>query len=192
MKEKLIMVTGGARSGKSEFAERFMRAYTNKTAYIATAEILDEEMRERVNMHKMRRLDDFWLNFEAPYAAHKLFADLPSEAEGVLFDCLTLYVSNMIYKNYQEIPFEEKIQTVRDGIRLLVEEARASKKTVLFVTNEVGLGIVPDNELAREYRDIVGWVNQWLAEQCDHVFLTVCGQAVDVKQLAFKLPNVEE
>ena len=192
MKGKLILVTGGARSGKSEFAEKFMRAYTKKTAYIATAEILDEEMRERVNMHKLRRLDDFWLNFEAPYAAHELFADLPHEAEGVLFDCLTLYVSNMLYKNYQEIPFEEKIQTVRASIRLLAEAARASKKTVLFVTNEVGLGIVPDNALAREYRDIVGWVNQWLAEQCDHVFLTVCGQAVDVKQLAFKLPNVEE
>lgn len=192
MKEKLILVTGGARSGKSEFAEKFMRAYTCKTAYIATAEILDEEMRERINMHKLRRLDDFWLNFEAPYAAHELLRSLPPEAEGVLFDCLTLYVSNMLYKDYQVKSFDEKIQTVKESISLLAQAARDSKRTVLFVTNEVGLGIVPDNELAREYRDIIGWVNQWLAEQCDHVFFTVCGQAVDVKKLAFKLPNVEE
>lgn len=191
MKGKLILVTGGARSGKSEFAEKFMRAYTQKTAYIATAEILDLEMRERVNIHKLRRLDSFWLNFEAPYAAHELIAKLPQAAEGILFDCLTLYVSNMLYKNYQEVPFEEKIKTVRENIQLLVQAAKRSQKTVLFVTNEVGLGIVPDNELAREYRDIIGWVNQWLAEQCEHVFFTVCGQAVDVKKLAFRLPKME-
>lgn len=192
MREKLILVTGGARSGKSEFAEKFMRAYTKQTAYIATAEILDEEMRDRVSMHKLRRLDDFWLNFEAPYDADKLLIALPTESEGILFDCLTLYVSNMLYGNYQETSFVEKIKTVKENIQLLVQAARESKKTVLFVTNEVGLGIVPDNELAREYRDIVGWVNQWLAQQCDHVFFTVCGQAVDIKQLAFKLPQVED
>ena len=192
MTGKLILVTGGARSGKSEFAEKFMRAYTKKTAYIATAEILDEEMRERVHMHKLRRMDDFWLNFEAPHDAHTVMTNLPDEVEGILFDCLTLYVSNMIYENYETTTFAEKIATVKENITKLSQAARLSGKTVLFVTNEVGLGIVPDNELAREYRDIIGWVNQWMAESCDKVFFTVCGQAVDVKQLAFRLPDMED
>ena len=129
MPGKLVLVTGGARSGKSEFAERYVLHYGEKCAYIATAEILDAEMAERVRLHRARRPQTRWINFEAPYDAHEVMAN---------------------------------------------------------VTNEVGAGIVPENAMAREYRDIAGWVNQQVAEEADSVFYCVAGQAVDMKKLAFK------
>ena len=88
MKGKLIMVTGGARSGKSEFAERFVLHFSPKCDYIATAEILDDEMAERVRLHQERRMNGRWVNHEAPYEAEKTFANLGEETEAGLFDCV--------------------------------------------------------------------------------------------------------
>ena len=179
MPAKIVLVTGGARSGKSEFAEKYVLHYGAKCAYIATAEILDEEMAERVRLHKARRPRTRWINFEAPSNAH--------EADGVLFDCLTLYMSNLLYgKNAPQGTTEEKAQVVKAEIAKLIEAAEAGGKITVFVTNEVGAGIVPENAMAREYRDIAGWVNQQVADAADSVFYCVAGQAVDMKKLAFK------
>ena len=93
MPAKIVLVTGGARSGKSEFAEKYVLHYGAKCAYIATAEILDEEMAERVRLHKARRPRTRWINFEAPYNAHEVLCEAAQEADAVLFDCLTLYMS---------------------------------------------------------------------------------------------------
>ena len=187
MPGKLVLVTGGARSGKSEFAERYVLHYGKKCAYIATAEILDAEMAERVRLHQARRPQTRWINFEAPYNAHEVMTKAACEADAVLFDCLTLYMSNLLYgKNAPQGTTEEKAQVVKAEIAKLLAAARQSGKTVVFVTNEVGAGIVPENAMAREYRDIAGWVNQQVAEEADSVFYCVAGQAVDMKKLAFK------
>ena len=189
MSGKLIMVTGGARSGKSEFAERYVLHYSPKCDYIATAEILDEEMAERVRLHKARR-DARWVNHEAPYHAEETFAALGSETQAVLFDCLTIYMANLLYgKNAPEGEFLERCNFVLAEIDKVLAAARACSKIVVFVTNEVGSGIVPDNQMAREYRDLAGWVNQKVAEAADHVYYCVAGQAVDVKKLAFKFED---
>lgn len=187
MKGKLIMVTGGARSGKSEFAERFVLHFSPKCDYIATAEILDDEMAERVRLHQERRMNGRWVNHEAPYEAEKTFANLGEETEAVLFDCLTVYMCNMLYgKNAPEGSWSERCEAVLKEIDKVVEAAAACGKLVVFVTNEVGDGIVPDNLMAREYRDLAGWVNQRVAAACDKVFMCIAGNAVDVKKLAFK------
>jgi len=187
MPDKLVLVTGGARSGKSEFAEQYVLHYGAKCAYIATAEILDDEMAERVRLHQARRPRTRWINFEAPYNAHEVMGEAVQRADAVLFDCLTLYMSNLLYgKNAPQGTTEEKAQVVKAEIAKLLDAARAGDVPVVFVSNEVGAGIVPENAMAREYRDIAGWVNQQVAEAADSVFYCVAGQAVDVKKLAFK------
>ena len=187
MKKKLVLVTGGARSGKSNFAERFVLHHSPKCDYIATAEILDEEMAERVKLHQERRNNGKWVNHEAPYHAEEVFAHLSPETEAVLFDCLTMYMTNQMYgKTAFEGSFEERVEFVLDEIKKVVAAAKACGKTVCFVTNEVGSGIVPDNVMAREYRDLSGWVNQYVAQNADQVFYCVAGQAFDLKKIAYR------
>ncbi|MCC8158981.1 MAG: bifunctional adenosylcobinamide kinase/adenosylcobinamide-phosphate guanylyltransferase [Phascolarctobacterium sp.] len=186
MNKELILVTGGARSGKSEFAERLVLHYGRKCAYIATAEIFDDEMAERVRLHQERRSPQRWNNYEAPYAAEQVMDEAGQGADAILFDCLTLYMSNLMYgKAAAAGTFEEKVIFVKGEIAKLLEAARKTEKLVVFVTNEVGSGIVPDNIMAREYRDLAGWVNQQVAAECDRVFYCVAGQAIDVKKMAF-------
>lgn len=192
MPGKLVLVTGGARSGKSEFAERYVLHCGGKCAYIATAEILDAEMAERVRLHRARRPQARWINFEAPYNAHEVMGEAQQQADAVLFDCLTLYMANLLYgKNAPQGTTEAKALAVKAEIARLLDAARAGGKTTVFVTNEVGGGIVPENAMAREYRDIAGWVNQQVAQAADSVFYCVAGQAVDMKKLAFKFEEDE-
>ncbi len=191
MTGKIILVTGGARSGKSEFAERYVLHFSPKCDYIATAEILDEEMAERVRLHRARR-DARWVNHEAPYHADETFKALGDETGCVLFDCLTVYMANLMYgQDAPEGEFLERCNYVLAEVDKLLEAARATGKTVVFVTNEVGGGIVPENKVAREYRDLAGWVNQKVADAADSVYYCVCGQAVDVKKLAYKFEDEE-
>lgn len=187
------MVTGGARSGKSEFAERYVLHYSPKCDYIATAEITDAEMAERVRLHRERRNDGRWVNHEAPYGADKVFANLGEDTQAVLFDCLTIYMANLFYgkgsPDPEKVDFLQRCEYVYGEIDKLLKAARESGKIVVFVSNEVGSGIVPNTPVGREYRDLAGWVNQRVANACDSVFLCVAGQAVDVKKLAFKFED---
>lgn len=195
MQKEMILVTGGARSGKSEFAERLVLHYGRKCAYLATAEIFDGEMAERVRIHQQRRSPQRWNNYEAPYAADRVLLEAATEADAILFDCLTLYMTNLMYgKVAVEGTFAEKVSFVQAEIEKLLAAAKQTGKLVVFVTNEVGDGIVPDNQMAREYRDLSGWINQQVAAVCDRVFYCVAGQAVDVKKLAFRFEDegVEE
>ena len=183
---KLVLVLGGARSGKSEFAEKYVLHAGNLCGYIATAEILDEEMAERVKLHRSRR-EKRWITFEAPYFAEQVFPEAGERTDAILFDDITIYLSNMLYgNNAPQGTTAEKADVVRNRIRRLLDAARACGRTVVFVSNEVGSGIVPDNAMAREYRDISGWVNQQIGEAAGQVFYVVAGQAVDIKRLAFR------
>ncbi len=186
MKQEMILVTGGARSGKSEFAERLVLHYALKCAYIATAEIFDDEMAERVRLHQERRSPQRWNNYEAPYQAEKVIQVASATADAILFDCLTLYMTNLMYGKISiQGSFEQKVDFVKNEIKKLLEVAKSTNKLVVFVSNEVGCGIVPDNTMAREYRDLAGWVNQQVAKECDRVFYCVAGQAFDLKKIAF-------
>ena len=183
---KLVLVLGGARSGKSEFAEKYVLHAGHLCGYIATAEILDEEMAERIKLHQSRR-GKRWITFEAPYEAEKVFPEAGDCTDAILFDDITVYLSNMLYgKNATQGTTAEKAVVVRERMQTLLDAAKACGRTVVFVSNEVGSGIVPDNAMAREYRDISGWVNQQIGEAADQVFYVVAGQAVDIKRLAFR------
>lgn len=186
---KLVLVLGGARSGKSGFAEKYTLHSGSYCGYIATAEILDEEMAERVRIHRARR-DNRWITFEAPYEAHTVLEDAGHRCDSILFDDVTMFVCNILYgKEALTGTTEEKGAVVREKVKLLMDAARKTGKTVVFVSNETGCGIVPDNPMAREYRDISGWVNQQIGEAADAVYVVVAGQAVDIKKLAFKFED---
>lgn len=189
MAGKLVLVLGGARSGKSSFAERFVLNYGYKCAYIATAEILDDEMAERVKQHQLRRKNNRWVNFEAPYNAEQMVAQAGEAADCILFDCLTLYLSNLMYGKNAPNSFEDKCVYVKNEVDKLITAARSTNKTVVFVSNDVGSGIVPDNQMGREYRDVAGWLNQQVGCEADSVFYVIAGQAVDIKKLAFKFED---
>ena len=190
MAGKIVLVTGGARSGKSTFAERYAARGGRPVAYIATAQIYDDEMKERVSIHQSRRPAN-WPTFEAPYNADEVMAKAVQSAETVLFDCLTLYTSNLLLAPDAPTDREERRQAVLDGIEKLLASAKQGNCDVIFVTNEVGLGIVPDNALAREYRDVAGLVNQKVAANADEVYLVVSGLAVELKKIAVNLEEGE-
>src|SRR6185312_15697045 len=165
----LTLVLGGARSGKSRYAEWLIATYPQPWIYVATAEARDDEMAERIAAHKARR-DAGWRTIEAPHALADALDAAPAHA-AVLVDCLTLWLANLL-----EGSFDIDAQTAR----LLQALAERTGPTVL-VSNEVGLGIVPDNALARRFRDLQGNLNQRLAAQAVRVIMMVAGLPVAVK-----------
>ena len=165
----LTLVLGGARSGKSRYAEWLIASYPKPWIYVATAEARDDEMAERIAAHRLR-LDAGWQTIEAP---HDLADALQAAPEGsaVLVDCLTLWLANLL-----EGSFDIEAQTAR------LQQALAGRTgPTVLVTNEVGLGIVPDNALARRFRDAQGILNQRLAAQAIRVVMMVAGLPVAVK-----------
>ncbi|MBR3499205.1 MAG: bifunctional adenosylcobinamide kinase/adenosylcobinamide-phosphate guanylyltransferase [Selenomonadaceae bacterium] len=183
---KIILVTGGARSGKSSFAERLAEKIGNgRAAYIATAQIFDDEMNFRVKLHQARRGKN-WTTFEAPFAAEEKIFEAGKIFDAILFDCVTIYVSNFLCAANLD---DEKFlyDELRARIQKLIDAAKNSDAVTIFVSNEVGGGIVPENKLARRFRDLAGLANQMLAAQSEKVFLTVAGLAVDLKKLEEKL-----
>ena len=179
---KIILVTGGARSGKSFFAEKLaLKIGDGRAAYVATAQIFDNEMDFRVKLHKERRGDN-WQTFEAPFNAEEKILAAAENFSAILFDCVTIYVSNFLCAaNLADEKF--LYDNLRGLIQKLIDAAKKSDATTIFVTNEVGFGIVPENKLARRFRDLAGLANQMLAAQADKVFLTVAGIAIDIKRL---------
>ena len=189
-KTKLILVTGGARSGKSAFAEEYALAAApeGKVAYIATAQIWDEEMKFRVQRHRERRPEN-WQTFEAPTEELVMSAlkAAGNNCEVILFDCLTLYLSNFLCsctdsEMQDEKMLYERVEKMSDKLLKAISEMKCAR-AIVMVTNEVGTGIVPENHLARLYRDLSGLMNQQLASRAEAVYLTVCGQAINLKRL---------
>lgn len=164
-----ILITGGARSGKSLHAEARARALPGRPIYIATAEAGDAEMATRIAAHRIRR-DAAWENVEAPL---DLVAALDAtDAGGArLVDCLTLWLSNLMLAG----------RDWRHEAEALVAALARQASPVILVTNEVGMGIVPDNGLARAFRDAAGSLNQQIAAVADEVVLVVAGQPLKVK-----------
>lgn len=174
---KIVLVTGGARSGKSFFAEKYAKKFGKNISYIATAEIYDEEMRDRINLHKERRPSE-WTTYEYPKNASIAIEKAGQNSDLILFDCLTIYLSNLILSMEQNI--DEK--KMNEEINLLINSAKNISATTIFVTNEVGAGIVPENKLSRIFRDYAGKINQKFAQNADEVYCVVCGCAIDLKK----------
>jgi adenosylcobinamide kinase/adenosylcobinamide-phosphate guanylyltransferase len=165
----VTLVLGGARSGKSRYAERLIATYPPPWIYIATAEARDDEMAERIAAHKARR-DAGWRTVEATHDVADALKAAPAGA-AVLVDCLTLWLANLM-----EGAFDIDAQTAR-----LQEVLAGRSGPTVLVANEVGLGIVPDNALARRFRDLQGTLNQRLAAQAARVVMMVAGVPVAVK-----------
>ena len=184
----LIFVTGGARSGKSSWAEQCAAELSKqnkaKVYYIATAEVRDMEMRLRVALHRKRRPRS-WKTIEAPRSiAAQILRKVKKIQPNSIFvlDCVTLLVSNVMTGEDAATDAQKAEQTIRSELRALLLLLRDS--TIIMVTNELGSGIVPDNELARTYRDVAGRINQWLASQADQMWFIVSGMALPMHELA--------
>ncbi|SDP38319.1 bifunctional adenosylcobinamide kinase/adenosylcobinamide-phosphate guanylyltransferase [Selenomonas ruminantium] len=186
MAGKIVLVTGGARSGKSAFAERLAAKAGESVGYIATAQIYDEEMRYRVKLHQERRPDN-WQTYEAPFGAEKALAEAAASHTVILFDCITLYLSNLLCAIPEADLTEERAyadMTVQiDRLLQAAQTAAEQGVTVIFVSNEVGAGIVPENRLARFYRDLSGLANQRIAAAAEDVYAVLAGIPVNIKRL---------
>jgi len=172
-RRQVILVTGAARSGKSHYAERRSRELGERRLYIATAEAKDEEMAQRIAEHQNRRGRD-WITIEEPLQLADTLTAQTGKIDCALVDCLTLWISNLLAVGDTEYVTEKVAQ--------LIDALLSLDFTVVFVTNEVGWGIVPVNLLARRFRDLSGWTNQRIAEAADEVILMVAGVPVTVKK----------
>ena len=164
----VILIGGGARSGKSRFALEKALAVEGRRAFLATAEARDHEMSARIARHKAERGENF-ATIEEPLELPRIVAEAGFDV--MVVDCLTLWLSNLIFANKNcDREFEK-----------LVSAAQASRAAVIFVTNEVGSGIVPDNALSRDFRDRAGILNQRIAAISQEVYFMVFGQPLRVK-----------
>ncbi len=174
MSRRLVLILGGARSGKSDYARRLAQKRGGKDVLlIATAQAGDEEMRERIEKHRVERPSE-WQVIESPrQVVHALTG---SAATVVLLDCVTLWVSNVLLADEPDVE-----RTMMQELNKLLEWHRATSAELIVVSNEVGMGVVPDNELGRAYRDLLGAVNRKIAAEADEVYFMVAGLPMQVK-----------
>jgi adenosylcobinamide kinase/adenosylcobinamide-phosphate guanylyltransferase len=176
----LILVTGGARSGKSAYAQQLAETLSGPRAYIATCPVTDPEMAERVRKHRLARDGKDWQTVEEPLDLSGALIRTTA-CPTVLVDCLTLWINNLMYRaanNRQSLTEEE----VQQHCRHVIDAAQQHGGHVIFVTGEVGLGIVPENREARLFRDLLGRCNQILAAGARQVTLVACGLPLHLKQ----------
>ena len=179
MRGKIIFIIGGARSGKSSFALKEASTIPGKKAYIATAEALDSEMKVRIERHKKDRGNN-WDTYEEPLKIAEIFREIKDKYNVIVIDCLTLWLSNLVSRNSDIIyEIEKFINALR--ITPAYRTGRHYALRIYIVSNEVGMGIVPDNEMAREFRDVTGVLNQKIAEIADEVYVVTAGIPVKIK-----------
>lgn len=170
--KEIILVLGGARSGKSSWALRYAEEAYKSYLFLATAEIRDDEMAERVRLHKASRGPE-WRLVEEPLDIAQVLQEESSRADVVLIDCMTIWLSNIL------------LQKGREAVGLyqdrLMEALTRKRGSVILVSNEVGTGIVPEHALGREFRDLAGMLNQKLAAMADKVVMTVAGIPLHIK-----------
>jgi len=173
-RRRVVLVTGGVRSGKSRYAQE-LAASSDSVAVIATAEGRDEEMRLRIANHREQRPAS-WTTVEAPIDLPAALTDSGNKFDTILVDCLTLWASNLLEDE------RCSVERVLQHGEALVNALRTCRASVILVSNEVGSGIVPDNELSRVYRDALGGINQRIAAAADEVVLLVAGCPLVIKR----------
>lgn len=177
---KITLVTGGCRSGKSRHAQELAMARPGRRCYVATCPVIDEEMARRIDVHRREREGQGWTTIEALRDLMAIFRD-QCEFDVFLVDCVTLWINNLLFEAGGDSLTEEEIAALCE--EMLAAAAR-SPADVIFVTNEVGQGIVPENQASRHYRDLVGRANQTIAARADAVTLVVAGIPMPLKQVA--------
>ncbi len=186
MGREVVLITGGARSGKSTFALSLAEKNGGRKYFLATAEPSDDEMRERIRRHRDER-GDAWETIEETTDIAKVIREADAEGSVIVVDCITVWLSNIVLNACSSATDEDiLIEMEKTGIERRVSElvetlSNLKRSSVYIVTNEVGMGIVPGNRLARLFRDVAGKVNQRLAEVADRVFLMVSGIPVRIK-----------
>ncbi len=170
---KVIFITGGARSGKSRLAEQLAAGYGAPLGYIATGQAGDSEMAERIARHRARRGPD-WQTMEEPLDLAGVIRGHDGHFQAMLVDCVTLWLTNLLLK------YDDATQALAE-VRALVELFSVTRTPLILVSNEVGMGIVPDNRLARTFRDLAGEANELLAAAADEVYVTFSGLPLKLK-----------
>ncbi len=173
MVRELIFITGGCRSGKSIFALEYANRYFNKKLYLATLEVLDEEMRQRVEEHRRMRGKE-WITVEEPINVIEKIEQYQDQMEVILLDCITLWLSNLMLKWNDDIKIMNEIDRFTDV-------AKQVQSSLILVSNEVGMGIVPADPLGRRFRDLSGMVNQRIASVAERVIFMVSGIPIFLK-----------
>ena len=173
MIKKIIFITGGARSGKSYFAQELAQKFPDPKAYLATAQALDEEMAERIRRHQKNRSAD-WRTLEEPLKVPECLEGHGDYFSLILLDCLTLWTSNLMMAGWDEPKILEEADR-------LLEACQRVKCSLILVGNEVGMGIVPDNPQARVFRDLAGEANELLARAADEVHVIFSGLPLKLK-----------
>jgi len=169
MEKKIILITGGQRSGKSAKAEALALSLSPTPVYLATAHIWDEEFRERVRRHQERRGEQ-WKNIEE----EKFLSRHDVTGRVVVIDCVTLWLTNFFFETSE---VEQTLETVKAEFDRFTDQAA----TFIFVTNEIGSGGVSENAIQRKFTDLEGWMNQYIAAKADEVILMVSGIEVKIK-----------
>ena len=179
---KITLIIGGARSGKSSFAHKLANEYKN-VCYVATADsaqasqLNDDEMIKRIQNHRNNRPSG-WQTIEVPLELGKAISNLNGKLDIVIIDCITLYITNMLLDGNKT---GEDHNRIIDEIKKVCTVCRNIPPDVIMVSNEVGYGIVPDNALSREFRDVAGHANQLIAKEADSVFLVTAGIELKIK-----------
>jgi adenosylcobinamide kinase/adenosylcobinamide-phosphate guanylyltransferase len=183
-KRKSVLILGGARSGKSRFAQELAQRWGGNVLFVATAEAGDNDMRQRIEKHRQNRPSD-WRTLETTRDIGVCIEKECGRAGTVLVDCITLLVSN-IFNRYSEADLEKteeqelEVQVLAE-ITALVEIIARTPADFIIVSNELGLGLVPSNRMGRLYRDLLGRANQVLAQYADEVYLMVAGIPLMIK-----------
>jgi Adenosyl cobinamide kinase/adenosyl cobinamide phosphate guanylyltransferase len=206
---QFTLITGGARSGKSNFAELLAASLKRPVIYIATAQVWDDEMARRVKKHQEQR-PSTWRLIEEPQNIRETLLELKDEDGVILLDCVTLWLSNLLLQGHtkpdsptnptnpgnEDIPAAPQNdpgqlasleQIITANVKEVALLAHEIKPQIIFVTNEIGQGIVPEYPLARAYRDIVGRCNRILAQSADDVYFVVAGYPMEIKQTGKKI-----
>ena len=181
---KIVFVVGGARSGKSKFAMELAKREGGDVVYIATAQVQDEEMKLRVKKHLQSR-PKYWETVEEPLDLPRAIRNIKGKGKVVIIDCITLYISNILLKGYGEKKKPKEINRLNNRIlkeaEKMVSAINASPHTFILVSNEVGMSIVPENRLARLFRDIQGASNQVISRDAESVYMVVAGIDTKIK-----------
>jgi adenosylcobinamide kinase/adenosylcobinamide-phosphate guanylyltransferase len=167
--KKVILITGGARSGKSRYAEELALSLSKNPVYVATAHVWDDEFRERVKKHQERRGPE-WTNIEE----EKLLSKHDLSGQVAVIDCITLWSTNYFFEL-------QEVDKALEALKAEFDKFTAKDATYIFVTNEIGMGGVSENAVQRKFTDLQGWMNQYVASKADEVILMVSGIAVKVK-----------
>ncbi len=176
---RLILITGGARSGKSDYALARAESLVGPHTFLATCPVVDGEMKERIRRHKVEREEGIWRTIEEELDLATIIQSLDAESV-CLVDCLTLWINNLMYQAEKaRLMFTE--DDMREQAERLISSADSFQGTLICVSNEVGLGIVPDNASGRRYRDLVGRCNRIVAAAADEVILISCGLPLFLK-----------